>query len=401
MTPNNELNDPELVTGYQGPLAGFFLRVCEQLEYQLPLQNEMSRAVAIFRDTRPARPVQVIKDGWKAEVFGTDLISFITAGQTLYLAVKPNRGRFNPGWFDLPNFSFLPDLIDPELLRTAWSRNYVIDQHAFASENGRPPTSAWRRFDHNPLMSRPVISGLHSDWLIPAPGLIVRRLSPLGIYYAGVNRWGKAFADDLGDLFEQYIGDQRRLIPDGHSEAGFRYDTDNKETVDYFVTLPEIVVLVEVKSVRPTAAVRAGTAEASAELQRMIGKGIKQLERADRLIEQQHPAFAHIPTDRPRAGLLVTMEDFHVLNSAFHKPIFTRDSTFPISICSAGEVEHWVTVPDKTAGDVVRTALDNPGTSGQESFAIKQELLGRTHRRNQLIDAAWAAGPWQQLDGRS
>jgi hypothetical protein len=49
----NELEDPDLVEGYQGPLAGFFLRMTEQLEYQLPPLHELSRSVALLAHTVP------------------------------------------------------------------------------------------------------------------------------------------------------------------------------------------------------------------------------------------------------------------------------------------------------------------------------------------------------------
>ena len=29
--------------------------------------------------------------------------------------------------------------------------------------------------------------------------------------------------------------------------------------------------------------------------------------------------------------------------------------------------------------------------------ALKQQLYGRKHRRNPIIDKAWSEGPWQQL----
>jgi hypothetical protein len=396
----NELEDPELVEGYQGPLAGFFLRIAEQLEYNLPLLSEMSRAMALFGHTQAARTHQVLHPGWEEELFGCDLTSFIAAGHMLHFAVAPNKGRFNPAWLDQKNLAFVADYINPALLRTAWESNYVITPAEFAAQNGRPSASAWRRFAYNPLMGRPVVSGLGTDWLIPVPGLVVRRLSPLGIYYAGVARWGKPFADDVGDLFEQYIGNTLRLLGAGTVEPGFSYDADNKATVDFIVLLPEVVVLVEVKSVRPTAKVRAGTPEAGDELKRMLGKGLRQLDRADTLIRDGHPAFAHVPTDRPRVGMLVTMEDFHVANSGFHRPMLDlEDQRLPSTIASAGEIEHWVTVEDMTPGQVVLAALARFGR-GEDlgaGFALRQELVGRHHRRNEIIDDAWKSGPWQQL----
>ncbi|WP_148575646.1 hypothetical protein [Nocardioides caldifontis] len=397
----NELDDPEMVEGFNGLVAGFFLRISEQLEYQLPLRHEMTRAIALFNYTEPKRPLRVIRNGWDTELLGADLVTFIAAGEMLHIAAKPNQGRFNPKWLDQPNFSFLRDVTDPDLLRAAWTRSYVIDASEFAAQNGRPRPSVWRRYGHNPLLSRPAVSGLHEDWLIPVPALVVRRLSPLGLYYAGIKRWDKAFADDLGDLFEPYIGSHLRLLGPDVVEPGFRYGRDNHETVDFIATLPEVVVLVEVKSVRPTAPVRAGNEHAQAELKRMLNKGVEQLERADRLIDEHHPAFAHIPRDRPRVGLLVTLEDFHVLNSAFHRPLLDRERPdFPIGVTSAGEVEHWVTVKDLAPGQVILDARaeqeEYPWPMGA-GVALKQQLYGRKHRRNPIIDHAWSVGPWQQL----
>lgn len=400
----NELEDPELTEDYEGPLTGFFLRSCEQLEYQLPLRNELTRAIALFSHTEPRWPLKVIRDGWDTELFGADLVTFTAAGHLLHIAAEPNQGRFNPKWLDQPHFDVLRDFTDPIHLQAAWNRSYLIDASEFGGQNGRPPPSAWRRYGHNPLLSRPAVRGIYEDWLIPVPGLLVRRLSPLGIYYAGMERWGNSFAEDVGALFEPYIGSHLRLLGADVVESAFRYGRDNRETVDFIVTLPEVVVLVEVKSVRPTAPVRAGAPEAQAELRRMLGRGVTQLERADGLIDQHHPAFAHIPRNRPRVGLLVTLEDFHVLNSEFHRPLLDRQSSdLPIGVASAGEIEHWVTVKDLSPGRVLldaRTERKEHPWPMAAGVALKQQLYGRKHRRNPIIEKALSVGPWQQLASR-
>lgn len=185
----NDLDDPELVEGYQGPLAGFFLRMSEQLEYQLPALHEMSRSVSLLAHTTPTRLPKVIRPGWDRELFGTDLISFIAAGEMLHTATRPNSGRFNPKWLDQPNFEFVADYINPDHLRAGLD-NYVADAATIAASNGRPNPSPWRRLDFNPLLGRPAVRGLHDDLLIPVPALTIRRLSPLGIYYAGIEKWG-------------------------------------------------------------------------------------------------------------------------------------------------------------------------------------------------------------------
>jgi hypothetical protein len=133
----NELEDPELVDGYQGPLAGVFLRMAEQLEYQLPLPNEISRSVALLANTTPTREPKVIRTVWDHELFATDLINYFAAGQLLHIAARPNLGRFNPEWLNQPSFAFAADYINPDALRTGLD-NYATDAGVLKAANDRP-----------------------------------------------------------------------------------------------------------------------------------------------------------------------------------------------------------------------------------------------------------------------
>lgn len=98
--------------------------------------------------------------------------------------------------------------------------------------------------------------------------------------------WGNSFTDDVGDLFEQYIGRQLATIPNAQVHPEILYDNGSKRSVDWIVVCDDVVILVEVKSVRPTEAVRrlGKTSEAGAELRRMLGRAYKQLEKSDALI---------------------------------------------------------------------------------------------------------------------
>ena len=102
------------------------------------------------------------------------------------------------------------------------------------------------------------MAGIASSLIIPVPNLIVRQASPLGIYYAGMKNWGKSFADDVGPIFEAYVGRQLALIPDARLEGEVAYDGRSGEqlSVDWFVIFESCVVLVEVKSTRPTEQIR-------------------------------------------------------------------------------------------------------------------------------------------------
>jgi hypothetical protein len=396
----NELDDPELGDP-SAPVAGFFLRLSEQLVYQESLLNELARTTAVLAQTTPKRSPKVLNPGWDEDLFGVTLDEFMAAGQLLHMACKPNEGRFNPEWLRLPAFDFMRGRVDVDRLTNVWERNFVIGRDEFAAANGRPRPSLWRRYSFNPLLARPAVSGLldNNDWLVPVPGFLARRISMGGVYYDGIQHFGKAFADDLGDLFEQYVARQLALIPNAQIEEEIVHGREDARTVDFVITLPEVVLLVEVKSVRPTEPVRAGTPAATAELQRMLTKGVCQLARDHERITEDHPAFNFVPRDRPRLGLLITMEDFHVVNSAFHRNLY-QDSVqtdLPVSVMSARDLEGMVTLSDVTVGSFLLSIEAERDRDPSAGFSVRYGLPNHTHRRNDVIDQAWRGGVWSQL----
>jgi hypothetical protein len=62
------------------------------------------------------------------------------------------------------------------------------------------------------------------------------------------------------------------------------------------------VILVEVKSSRPTDPVRLGTLEGWTELVAKLGKAYKQLENSHKLIAGGESALSHMPANLPRIG---------------------------------------------------------------------------------------------------
>ncbi|MFJ1874300.1 hypothetical protein [Streptomyces chartreusis] len=55
------------------------------------------------------------------------------------------------------------------------------------------------------------------------PAAVVAKASPVGLYCTGLEGLGEAFANDLGELFEQYVGRQLRLLPDASVHAEVVY----------------------------------------------------------------------------------------------------------------------------------------------------------------------------------
>ena len=79
--------------------------------------------------------------------------------------------------------------------------------------------------------------------------------------------------------------------------------------------LPEVVLLVEVKSAIPTEPVRLGTPDAADAIMAKLGKAFSQIDVTAQLIADRDPALAAVPADRPVLGLAVTLEPFHIANA--------------------------------------------------------------------------------------
>jgi hypothetical protein len=104
------------------------------------------------------------------------------------------------------------------------------------------------------------VTGYGPGYLVPIPAAVVAKASPFGLYYTGLEGLNEAFTRDLGELFEQYVGRHLRLLSDAdvHPEVVYIVKGNVKKSVDWIVVFDDLVLLVEVKSVRPTAQLRLG-----------------------------------------------------------------------------------------------------------------------------------------------
>ena len=76
-----------------------------------------------------------------------------------------------------------------------------------------PPLPYLERYLFNPLTARPLLRPRDGRLLAPVLQTIGRKLSPIELYYLGIKRWGQAFARDMGELLEDYIGRQLASMP--------------------------------------------------------------------------------------------------------------------------------------------------------------------------------------------
>ncbi|VEG40472.1 Uncharacterised protein [Mycolicibacterium flavescens] len=386
------VNDPELGSSdHPDTLTKFMLRITSEQDYYQPPFNEATRTAAIFEKTMPSKPLKIIKPRWDIDLFGCTLSQYVGTGFFVQAAAGKNGGRFSAAWFDKPELDAITAVLPVTVLAETVERNYEAPTAWFREQRRPKLADEFRRFTFNPLRDKPVVSGIVSDLLVPVLHEISRKISPLGVYYAGAKLWGNSFTDEVGDLFEQYVGRQLATIPNVIVHPEVVYDKGAKRGVDWIVVCDSVIILVEVKSVRPTEAVRVGTTDAGDELKRMLGRAYKQLNVTDELIATQHAAFAHIPANLPRVGLIVTMEPFAIANAKPIRDLIGASPNMPTSVCASQDIERLVTLQDQDVGTFLANFLTDPTKDG---WQISTGLADMELSRNVILDQAWDSYEW-------
>ena len=395
------LADPELGRRTPGALGHFLLRMGgQQLTFQNSYANDLSRTVALLEQTTPGKAPEIAIPGWPERLLGCSLREYVGTAILLYAGAMKNQGRFDLDWLTGSQTEELTREIPADTLRRVIKSNYIADRDQFkamqqsAEQKTGAPDAQYRRFGFNPLSGKPVVEGVTDGLLIPVPAYILRKASPLGIYYAGMEKWGGKFSADLGYLFEAYVGRQLHLLADAVVLPEIAYGTKKKAelSVDWFVIFDECVVLVEVKSTRPTEPVRLADSGLQDALGKVLKHAVEQLNNSASRIRGRNAGFESIPTDRPLVGLVVTMEPFHTVDAPFTRS-YLPQCDIPFRVCSALELEHLVTVSD---GSVGRLLLDHFQDPSKEGWSTESALTGHVGVPNQVLVQAWETYPWKQ-----
>lgn len=354
----------------------FMLRTAyEQLPYQAALHAEIARTVAMFRDSLAATNPTVLTPEAFTELLGGTVVEFVSVGWILFAAALNNHGWFRDEWIDGPELAEITEYLPPDTLRQLLDTVFAADLDAVRRDgrtgNTTPPNDPQReRFAYNPLVSRPVVRMSPGHYLIPSPLLLLRRTSTTGIYYAAVDALGSSIGADLGAAFEHYVGRQLAQAPHQQIVSEITYGKPEQRTVDWFLILDDLVLLIEVKAPRLTEPARLGDARALArDLERTISKARQQIERTAALLAQPLPEItaAGVPTDRPVRGLIVTLEPYHLVESGLFDQ-WIADTTVPTSAMSIHELEELVSLSRADGG---------PGF-GEQLTRIQQDSELRT-----------------------
>ncbi|MEV0695482.1 hypothetical protein [Streptomyces sp. NPDC050388] len=366
----------------------------EQMTYQESVFQDLARAGAMLTQTVGTRPARCLRPGWEEELLGTSLSHYVGIAQLLWASAISCAGRFDPDSLKAPGAERICAEIPAMTILSVAEKHFVTDAAAFRQVNERARMTTdplLRRYEYNPLRGTPLVKGYGPGLLAPVSQLIPAKASPLGIYYTGAARYGDAFTQDLGDLFEAYVGRQLGLLPDATVQPEIVYGRSKALSVDWIVVTEELVLLVEVKSVRPTAHLRLASEQRIDEVRRMLGRAYEQIDNTAALIAGGQKEFAGVPTDRPVHGLIVTMEPFHIVNAPVQRPQLPATEV-PVTVCSISELENMVTITDAPVG---RLLLERAADAQRSTYALREALSGHTHARNAVLDAGWDSYPWR------
>lgn len=392
-----DLSDLEAQSG--GLLLSLTTRLShEQLPYEESAFEEVSRSHAWMVEGLTEVPTKVITEQALADMLdGISLREAIGATFFMQIGAFQNHGQYNAGWLDQPNFVDVLKIYPRHTIETMAKRLTTTPAEFKNSyDTWALGTQSAARFDYNPLVATPFIDLGDGPPVAPASRLILRTISPGGLYYAGVSTYGNTFASDLGNLFEHYVGRQLKLLESAevHPEITFGKGGGHK-SVDWFVVLPGVVLLIEAKSKRLGPAARAGDPSLIEALEGSLGEARKQLTRTVAHMSDGHPAFSHIPTDRPMIALIVTAEPFY--SAGAYLMDYSDGSTIPggklqdvpIGAVSARQLEAFVT----HGADAEGIVLDLLAKRGEGIIAFLN-VGKKDGEQNPILEKAWDSYPW-------
>ena len=358
----------------------------EQFTSQQSEYEELCRAKVLLGDDCPEDdPLD-----WSA-VFGFDLLQALRSALLLGALVTTQDGRLD--WqavADPADAAAVEWMVSvPQLRQVADYLTATVPVARGEAETGGHTAATHARWVFNPLARYPLIDLGHAGVWAPVTNLLTTAFAPRNLYFAGFRRWGAVFPHRLGTRLEGYVGRQFRLVAGGQLQGKvlYRRHKAEAESVDWIWVHPDAVVLIEVKSARLTGDALAGL-DLATTTARYLTKARSQIDETADRIRVCHPAFAHIPADRPIIGLAVTGEPFYLANSTL--PEYGAPSRTPSMVLAVREVELLVGAPDASADSVVqhllRVVLD-PLLRTQVFSTTLPNRLGEI--RNPILDEAW------------
>jgi hypothetical protein len=245
-----------------------------------------------------------------------------------------------------------------------------------------------KKYDPNPLLTRPIINLDGEVHVIPSPECFINIIGN-GIYYKAFNSQTKGKI--LGNEFELYVANHFDELKNAAIHRVDKHASDSR--ADWIVLFKDFSLIVEAKAQRLTANARGGGSDLIPEIEKFLGKAVKQINATKKAIERNAPEFSYVPTGKPILGLVVLLEPFYLANSVGLGLVAERPG-LPLAVISAHELEEICALrAGDEAGRVLRAYIEENGTVPQifSEWAAKNDV---DKKNNRLISLAKTGLPW-------
>ena len=357
----------------------------QQMPYQMSPGEPLARSLCLFGDD-PRFGEPVFEDGRWETILGVTLEEFLMIAFIMYVAAICNPGGISRSTLLSANVRPALEPVGAERalqVVDSWLARPIADLAQLGQEMTPDPDDLWR---FNPFYEWPIAILADGTYATPSPLGVLQRFGPQGLYFIGreavdadANPNGfLAFTRDLGSRFERYIGVQLGFIRHAQLHSEIVYDDDQK-SVDYIIETPEVLVLVEAKSVAPNIHTRSGVFPEDGEIQKKIERACRQITNSASLIERGHPRFP-VLAGRPMRGLVVTREQYFNLPLPFLDVV--QPASIPTTLVSSQQLEGVI----PTLSDDADCGTSLLGALGSDPDVVKPSLDPLPLGRNQLLD---------------
>lgn len=369
----------------------------EQFGYQESMFEELSRTHAMLVEGADTLSLEVIGDDTWVEMLGAPIGQVVGATFLLAVAAYSNAGRIDLAWLDHPDLQALYNQWPREIVeRRANELTSTFSEFAveYRARNTMIP-AGFERYAYNPLVAKPIVQLPDGKLIAPQPRLLLPTVTPGGLYHRGIQAHGTKFTRDLGKLAEAYVGRQLRSIepsPSVRPEVTYhRRKGEELKSIDWFLDLPGLLVLFEVKSARAGLAQRAALDGYVDAMTKVLDKAITQLTATAMALDDHLPEFAHLPAGKPRLGVIVTSEPYYTANSHWARE-HVAQAPFPTLTASMRDLEHLVQLPADEIGRQLTAVAETPE---RLTWQLGRSLdFSNARERNPILEAAWNSYPW-------
>jgi hypothetical protein len=169
----------------------------EQFGHQFSAMENIGRTVVLLNDHAAATPNAPSADDW-TDGLGVSLEHFIRIGFGMQVAAASNGGVISRDVLKLDHVApmFTPATADEALAIV--DRWFAATPEELRAAGAAEETRGAEKWALSPLVAKPIVALPDGRYVMPWSRLVIDRVTPTGLYFIGLELFGKGFPDALG-----------------------------------------------------------------------------------------------------------------------------------------------------------------------------------------------------------